>query len=142
MQGLILSGRRCGFPIERLACAGSTESGDDHPTSRGEPPAFSSHCVKSISLTSCSTRRICDRHLDDIEPLSDAHYPFVASNCREPLGHRLVQRGRRDSDGVRDAVHVLDRDAAGSDWRGGRDIITPFVRYSSRTYSASSRHRF
>ncbi len=55
-----------------------------------------------------------DRHLDDVEPgaIGDTCHPFVASNCREPLGHGLVLRGRRNFDSVRDAVHVLDRDAA------------------------------
>jgi hypothetical protein len=45
----------------------------------------------------------------------------VALQCAdrsEPLGYGLVERARRNLDGVRDAVHVLGCDPAGSDWHG------------------------
>ena len=44
--------------------------------------------------------------------------------CREPLGHGLIQRGRRDFDGVRDAVYVLDSDTARSDRPGGKILYS------------------
>ena len=36
---------------------------------------------------------------------------IVASNRRESLRYSFIERSRRDFDGVRDTVHVLDRDA-------------------------------
>jgi hypothetical protein len=30
---------------------------------------------------------VCDRHLDDIEPLSDPGNPLIPADRREPLGH-------------------------------------------------------
>jgi len=53
-----------------------------------------------------------DRHLDDVESLSDPGDPFVTSDRSETLGHGFIQGGRRNLDGMRDAVHVPDRDAA------------------------------
>jgi hypothetical protein len=55
-----------------------------------------------------------DRHLDHVKPLSDAPNPLVAADRRKTLSHGLIQRGRRDLDGVGDAVQVLDRDAGQS----------------------------
>ena len=42
-----------------------------------------------------------DGHLDDIESLGDSSNPFVATDRCEPLGHGLVQRGRRVTSTVR-----------------------------------------
>jgi hypothetical protein len=53
-----------------------------------------------------------DRHLDDVEALGDPGNPCVASNRGEALDHGLVKGGRRDFDGMRDTVPVLNRHAA------------------------------
>lgn len=72
---------------------------------------------------------ICDRHLNNVEPLSDSGNPFVGSNGCEPLSNGLIERGRCDFDGVRDAVHVLNRYTARTDWHGGKVSYSLFVRY-------------
>jgi hypothetical protein len=79
---------------------------------------------------------ICDRHFDNVEPLGDSSNPFVGSNRCEPLSNGLIERGRRDFDGVRDAVHVLDRHAAGTDWHKQKISYSLFIRYRLRALPA------
>ena len=69
---------------------------------------------------------IRDGHLHYIETLRDPGDPLVVADCREPERNRLVKRGRRDFGCVRDAVHIYNRDAAGSDRHGRYRIIFAF----------------
>src|ERR1700719_1541974 len=50
-----------------------------------DPPVLSTHFVKSSSLTSCSNSNVRDRHLDDVESLSDSSNPLVRSDRHKPL---------------------------------------------------------
>jgi hypothetical protein len=63
-----------------------------------------------------------NRHPYDVMPLRDAGDPLVTADCSETVRHGLVERGRRDLNGMRDAVHVLDRDAARADWHRATTI--------------------
>jgi MacB-like periplasmic core domain len=54
------------------------------------------HESSTVPRTLFRNANVCDRDLDDLEP----------------LGHGLIQCGRRDFDGVRYTIHVLDRSAA------------------------------
>jgi hypothetical protein len=61
-----------------------------------------------------------DRDLHEVKPAQ-----FLAANCGESLCHGMVQSRGRNLDGVPNAVHVLNRDAARSDRHELQDGTNP-----------------
>jgi len=55
---------------------------------------------------------ICNRDLYCIQSFRDVRDPFIPADCRETLSYRFVASCRRDFDGMRNAIHIADRDAA------------------------------
>src|SRR5216684_204837 len=62
-------------------------------------------------------------------PVRSTH--FVKS-ISQTLRHRLIQRGRRHFHRVRDAVHILNRDAARAHGHGGKISYSLFIRHRTK----------
>jgi hypothetical protein len=70
-----------------------------------------------------------NRNSHDIGSLRDSSNPFVGSKCGQPLSYGFIQRGSCDFDRMKDAVHVLNGHAAGSERHDGKISDSPFLRH-------------
>src|SRR5215470_16871012 len=70
-----------------------------------------------------------DGHFYHIHSLGDARYPFVAANGSEPLRDGFVETRGGNLHGMRNALHIPDRDSARPRWHDGKVSYSPFVRH-------------
>lgn len=68
-------------------------------------------------------------HSNGIHGAADARDPFIALKLFEAQCHGFEECRSRDFDGMGDAVHVGNRDAAGSDLHSEKVSYSLFVRH-------------
>src|SRR5229473_1347761 len=100
--------------------------------SRGEPPVRSTHFVKSISLTWCSTRTSATETLTTLTPCAmpaTQSFPRIAATPCATASYSVVAVSFHR---VRDAIHILNRDAARAHGHGGKISYSLFIRHRTK----------
>src|SRR5207245_10013667 len=102
-----------------VTCGNSTRQSEDGPYAvavshlPGAAP-FSLHPPREVpDPDAVLDRNARHRHPDRGQAVGNASNPFMAAQCRQPEGDRLVERRGRDLNGVADALQVGYRDATG-----------------------------